>query len=271
MSAPPLDVNRATYRELSALSGVGPVVARHIEEYRAQHGPISDLDELMSVEGVTPHLMDRLRPQLEVGSGEASSLDAPTGEPTPLLQPGNGRQQPSAGDEIRTRTEAWRRPESAHPAANESDPQNPVVLVVGGAIVGALLSLLVLYLISGTLSFIPRSRLAALETRIATLEGETGRARAELTDLSAQVAAGESRIEAAGTQVAELDTRVAEVEGMRDQVEKALSEVGMLAEDLQTVTGRVDVLGADAARFDGFLDALRSALQAAAEQPSVPF
>jgi competence protein ComEA len=59
-------VNRAGVSELEALPGVGPALARRIEEDRRLHGPYAGPDDLLRVPGVGPALLERLRPWIEV-------------------------------------------------------------------------------------------------------------------------------------------------------------------------------------------------------------
>ncbi|MBI5497823.1 MAG: helix-hairpin-helix domain-containing protein [Deltaproteobacteria bacterium] len=57
----PLDVNRATDRDLAALPGIGPRLARRIVEHRMEHGPFASVDALRDVRGIGPHLLARVR------------------------------------------------------------------------------------------------------------------------------------------------------------------------------------------------------------------
>ena len=48
----PLDLNAATAEELTALPGVGEVLAARIVEYREANGPFGSADELTNVSGI---------------------------------------------------------------------------------------------------------------------------------------------------------------------------------------------------------------------------
>ncbi|MFI2432130.1 helix-hairpin-helix domain-containing protein [Streptomyces sp. NPDC018693] len=50
--AAPLSLNTATAEQLDTLPGVGPVLAQHILDYRAQHGGFRSVDELRQVNGI---------------------------------------------------------------------------------------------------------------------------------------------------------------------------------------------------------------------------
>lgn len=62
-----LDVNRAGIRELEALPGVGPALARRIVEERAIR-PFSSVDDLARVRGIGPATIARLRGAIETGA-----------------------------------------------------------------------------------------------------------------------------------------------------------------------------------------------------------
>lgn len=49
--AGPVSLNSATLEQLQALPGVGPVLAQHILDWRAQHGSFASIDELRQVTG----------------------------------------------------------------------------------------------------------------------------------------------------------------------------------------------------------------------------
>lgn len=56
-----VDLNRAGVRDLEALPGIGPVLARRIVTHRDRHGPFHRLEDLLQVEGIGPRLLERLR------------------------------------------------------------------------------------------------------------------------------------------------------------------------------------------------------------------
>jgi competence protein ComEA len=61
-----LDLNRATRGELALLRGLGPARAQSIEDYRRQHGPFQNVDDLRKVPGVGPKTLDKIRSLLFV-------------------------------------------------------------------------------------------------------------------------------------------------------------------------------------------------------------
>ena len=48
----PVNINTATPEELQALTGVGPVLAERIVDYRTEHGPFGAVEDLMEVSGI---------------------------------------------------------------------------------------------------------------------------------------------------------------------------------------------------------------------------
>ncbi|MFF4094570.1 helix-hairpin-helix domain-containing protein [Streptomyces sp. NPDC001834] len=58
----PVSLNSATVDQLDTLPGVGPVLARHIIDYRAQHGGFRSVDELREVNGIGDRRFADLRP-----------------------------------------------------------------------------------------------------------------------------------------------------------------------------------------------------------------
>ena len=64
----PLDLALADSAALTALPGIGPVLAGRITAWRLQRGGITRCEELLEVTGIGPVLMERLRPLVTVGS-----------------------------------------------------------------------------------------------------------------------------------------------------------------------------------------------------------
>lgn len=59
--AGPISLNTATAEQLDALPGVGPVLARHILDYRTQHGGFRSVDDLRHVNGIGARRLTDLR------------------------------------------------------------------------------------------------------------------------------------------------------------------------------------------------------------------
>jgi len=59
-----VDLDTATASDLDRLPGIGPVLAARIVEHRRLHGRFRHVDELLSVPGIGPRLLERVRPWL---------------------------------------------------------------------------------------------------------------------------------------------------------------------------------------------------------------
>lgn len=57
-----ISLNRAEPWLLAALPGIGETRAKAISDYRAVHGPFHQIDDLLNVPGISPAVLDRLRP-----------------------------------------------------------------------------------------------------------------------------------------------------------------------------------------------------------------
>jgi len=65
-----IDLNTATAAELDELPGIGDVLSARIIEYREANGPFTSVDQLANVEGISPRLVEELRPYVTVSTGE---------------------------------------------------------------------------------------------------------------------------------------------------------------------------------------------------------
>jgi hypothetical protein len=63
----PLDLASADSAALTALPGVGPVLAGRIAAWRRERGGITEPEELLEVSGIGPVVLDRIRPLVRVG------------------------------------------------------------------------------------------------------------------------------------------------------------------------------------------------------------
>jgi len=66
----PLDINRATRKELVTLPGIGPVLAERIVIYRKEKGPFTDVSELKEVRGIGEKRYERIERWIQAGREE---------------------------------------------------------------------------------------------------------------------------------------------------------------------------------------------------------
>ncbi len=66
----PIDLNRATARELIQLPGVGEVIAKRIVDFREEHGPFKRVEDLMKVKGIGEKSLEKIRPYIRIGKGK---------------------------------------------------------------------------------------------------------------------------------------------------------------------------------------------------------
>ena len=62
-----VNINTATAEELETVTGIGPVLAQSILDYRAEHGDFESVDELMNVRGIGSAKLDAMRDEITTG------------------------------------------------------------------------------------------------------------------------------------------------------------------------------------------------------------
>jgi competence protein ComEA len=71
-----IDPNLATAEDLEAIPGFGPVLAKRIIEFREEHGPFQNIENLLDVKGMGPGKLATIRLYLEI-----SRTQVETGNP----------------------------------------------------------------------------------------------------------------------------------------------------------------------------------------------
>ena len=56
-----ININKATVEELTALKRIGPSYAQRIVDYREQHGPFQQPEDLMKVQGIGTKTFEELK------------------------------------------------------------------------------------------------------------------------------------------------------------------------------------------------------------------
>ena len=63
----PVDLNTADEETLSALTGIGPALARRIIDYRRENGPFPSIEEIMEVKGIGQSVFQQIQREITVG------------------------------------------------------------------------------------------------------------------------------------------------------------------------------------------------------------
>jgi competence protein ComEA len=59
------DLNKATAEQLSKCSGITPLLAKAIVEYRMKSGPFKASEDLLKVKGMTKEIFNKAKPKME--------------------------------------------------------------------------------------------------------------------------------------------------------------------------------------------------------------
>jgi competence protein ComEA len=81
VSAPVTNLNRADRAELEQVPGIGPTLAKEIEDHRKKKGLFKSVDELRQVKGMGPVTFDKVRPFLQVEAVIVPPAESPVLEP----------------------------------------------------------------------------------------------------------------------------------------------------------------------------------------------
>ena len=65
-----VDINTATLDELQTLSGIGPVIAQRIIDYRTENGAFTSIDDLLNVKGIGEATLNKFRDRVTVSVPE---------------------------------------------------------------------------------------------------------------------------------------------------------------------------------------------------------
>lgn len=58
--------NQMSQNQLETINGVGPVLAKRILDYRAEHGPFKSFKDLDKVKGIGPKLLEKIKKEFSV-------------------------------------------------------------------------------------------------------------------------------------------------------------------------------------------------------------
>ena len=239
---PRIDLNTATVEELCQLPGIGPALAARIVNYRVEVRPFEEPVEITAVPGISETTYTRIADRLTVSPVEKGRVEAEE-TPLPELEP----EAVEAGGVPLPEPEVTR--------AEEMPPSEPEVMEAGGlptprpalsprgggwvrllvvglmsAAAGAVLALLVLLMVNGTLDF------RAATTR--ALQAEAFRVDKEIGRLNAGMDQLQGRLEAMQDLAPRLDEAQAGIQSLR-------KELGALGEELEAAQAALAALGDD--------------------------
>jgi comEA protein len=61
-----VSINTGTEAQLDSLPGIGPTYAQRIIDYRTQHGPFANINDLTNVSGIGPATFDKIKDLIEL-------------------------------------------------------------------------------------------------------------------------------------------------------------------------------------------------------------
>ncbi|MBS7013904.1 MAG: ComEA family DNA-binding protein [Veillonella sp.] len=61
-----ININTATAKELDALPGIGPAMAKRIEEYRSQKGPFTSVEGIKGVKGIGDGVFKKIKDKITI-------------------------------------------------------------------------------------------------------------------------------------------------------------------------------------------------------------
>lgn len=64
-----ININIATQTELERLSGIGPVYAKAIIQYRLENGPFENIEDIQEVKGIGPVTFEKIKSYITVRGG----------------------------------------------------------------------------------------------------------------------------------------------------------------------------------------------------------
>lgn len=218
-----VNLNTATAADLDALPGIGPAYARRIIEYRQQKGPFAHTAQIKEVKGIGKALYARIGDSLTVGEEISEEVSAEevkpaAGEIEPEIRP---TEPPAVAKEV-----WW-------------ELAKGLLIVALSTLLGAAISLGVIYSYNGSLDFSKHRDMVTLKAQAERLQRASESSR--------------SHLEAITRRVEDLEQKVEGFEELKKDVKSLEADVRDLGKD-------VEAIEKETAKFNGFLNALRDLL-----------
>ena len=246
-----VDLNTATAADLEALPGIGPTYAHRIIEYRQQKGPFTDIAQIQEVQGIGQALYARINDRLTVG--EEISEQVSTEEVKPAvteIEPEVRITKPLAV----ARGVWW-------------ELAKALLIVVLSTLLGAAISLGVIYSYNGTLDFSQHRGVVALKAQAGELQRANESLQSDLEAVTGRVEDLEEKVE--GFEELKKDVKIlktaisdlrSDVEFLQTDVSDLNRDVEILKTDVSDLKKDVEAVEQEAAKFNSFLNALRDLL-----------
>jgi competence ComEA-like helix-hairpin-helix protein len=231
-----VNLNTATVAELRALPGIGPTYAQRIIEYRQQKKPFTDIAQIKEVQGIGEALYARINDRLTVGAKISEQV------PTEEVKPTGGEAKLVGGEVELAREKAERTREEPVPGIKTTKQPSVIggvwwelakglLIVVLSTLLGAAISLGLIYAYNGTLDFSKHRDTVALKAQAEKLQ----RASASLG----------SDLEATVLRVEDLEEKVEGFEELKKDVDSLKADVGDLSKDVKSLKTDVSNLNRD--------------------------
>ncbi len=264
-----IDLSTATAEELAQLPGIGPKLGWRIVAYRDAVRPFEEPSEITSVPGISENMYQAIADRLTVSDTDALESEAveeteKAAPPSPQAQSRSEEPEPTPVERaLVTVPEPQPEPEAEPTPPPRPAPQRTPSAWLGyagltaaallGGLFGALLALLVIGGINGTLDFGQaeavvnnQAALNTLNVQVNTLQADVDGLRKRLDNLEGLT----GRMDGVEQAVDELDTALVQAQA---DVDALNTRADQLDEDIAAVN-------AAAERFNTFLDGLRDLL-----------
>jgi DNA uptake protein ComE-like DNA-binding protein len=306
-STPPqIDLNQADQETLTTLPGIGPALAARIIRFREEAHPFEEAIDIIAVPGISQKMYhqfaDRITvsPPGQVISGALPQIDAAPDDQAPEIET---EAIPTEMEEVQEMPPENEDKPTLPPIENPPAPPMAAPQPRGGgawrlwlaaivaAIGGALLALLVLQSINGTLNMADHPEVLRLSNQVSNLERQSETLNGEISELrdrlnqmealSGRLQEAEAEIETLSDSLVELNEQLTTLEQDLQQVQadvQTLNEglsthgeqIATLEQNTVQLQETVSEIEAAADRFDNFLNGLRDLLLVTEEATVTP-